>query len=205
MDKDLYINDFVRIKMNYVNHNNQINHYELENNDIQSFAKHLYKDIPTKYPKFFKMDLLSKFGFMCSEILFKNKVVDSNTSLIFANKSSCLATDLKYQKRITNEPFLSSPSIFVYTLPNIVLGEISIKNKITGENLFLIQDGFSPEIFLESLFLQNTLNKAETFLIAWLEVLENDVDVFCCYISSNNKQNSKHLQKNNLEDLYYNS
>ena len=42
-----------------------------------------------------------------------------------------------------------SPSDFVYTLPNILTGELAIYKKWYGENVFFIQEKFNPDLFLE--------------------------------------------------------
>jgi hypothetical protein len=62
----------------------------------------------------------------------------SRTALVFANRSSSLDTDFKYQESINSqENYFPSPAVFVYTLPNICVGEISIKHKMQTENAFL--------------------------------------------------------------------
>ena len=40
--------------------------------DFNSFIKDLYRDLQIGYPKFFKMDRLSKLAFVSSELLLKN-------------------------------------------------------------------------------------------------------------------------------------
>ena len=48
-----------------------------------------------------------------------------------------MADDRKYQETIqTQKNFFPSPAVFVYTLPNIVTGEVAIKHKTYGETAF---------------------------------------------------------------------
>lgn len=130
--------------------------FEGEQYEIGSFLKSLYKHLGLKYGKFFKMDYLSKLGLLASEILLKDvdviKQETDEVALVFANASSSLNTDVKYQESIAEIP---SPAVFVYTLPNIVIGEISIKNKFYGEHMFFIQQQYDKEFlvkYAESLF-----------------------------------------------------
>lgn len=145
--------------------------FEGEQHEIGSFLKSLYKHLGLKYGKFFKMDYLSKLGLLASEILLKDvdviKQETDEVALVFANASSSLNTDVKYQESIAEIP---SPAVFVYTLPNIVIGEISIKNKFYGEHMFFIQQQYDKEFlvkYAESLF-ETTQTKYA--IVGWLEV-----------------------------------
>src|SRR5690606_41290579 len=84
------------------------------------------------------MDALSKLAFMASEMVLRDEE-NKNTALVFANRSSSLDTDMKYQESISSaENYFPSPAVFVYTLPNICLGEISIRHQLQTENAFLV-------------------------------------------------------------------
>ena len=95
------------------------------------------------YPKFFKMDPLSRLGFVASEMLLKqlgNQPIGQYGVLLF-NRSASLADDLAYQATIEDaENRFPSPSLFVYTLPNIVTGEIAIRNHFLTETNFMVLD-----------------------------------------------------------------
>lgn len=103
----------------------------------------LYHTYVKDYPKFYKMDGLSKLGFLASELLM---ACDANTqsteseqrAVILFNHSSSIATDQRYQTSIQPEDYYPSPSLFVYTLPNIVTGEIAIRHHLHGETSFYI-------------------------------------------------------------------
>jgi hypothetical protein len=140
-------------------------------NDQTSFFKSVYKGLGIDYPKFYKMDALSKLGFLAVEIL-KQKIevkddFADELAMLFYNSNSCQESDLKYWQNVQNGK--ANPSLFVYTLPNIVLGEISIYNKWFGESLFLIQneeDNFEIESIIESWFI---LGKAKYCICCNLE------------------------------------
>ena len=52
-------------------------------------------------------------------------------------KYGCLDTDIRHQQIIDSEGDSSaSPAVFVYTLPNVVAAEISIRHHIKGENIW---------------------------------------------------------------------
>jgi len=140
--------------------------------EAAQFLKALYKKLDISYSKFYKMDLISKLGFLATELLVTDQqsVINENTAIIFANASSSLNTDVKYQDSLREIP---SPGLFVYTLPNIVIGEICIRHKIYGEQLFLIQQSYNREFimnYINELFESNTTDNA---IIGWLEMNSN--------------------------------
>lgn len=149
---------------------NNLDFFTCESKEIGSFLKTLYKHLSLKYSKYFKMDYLSKLGFLATEVLLKNENIQTETdevAIVLANASSSLHTDVKYQKSISDIP---SPSVFVYTLPNIVIGEISIKNKFYGEHMFFVQSEYNKSELLDytsSLFNSSTCKFA---IVGWVEV-----------------------------------
>ncbi|MEZ4916965.1 MAG: hypothetical protein R2836_08275 [Chitinophagales bacterium] len=200
MNNNIYINSFVRIKQNKLNNNGAVQQIECAEN--KSLSKTIYKKLGISYPKFYKMDSMSKFGFLAAELVLNNQNTDKNCSLIFANKSASLDTDFEYSKTIQKENFVPSPSVFVYTLANIVMGEISIKHKFVGENIFLVAEKFDAEMLIKAIKTQTTLDKANSFLIEWIEVFEDSVDVLACYLSQKPTENSVILNPENLLNLY---
>lgn len=175
----------------------------------ESLTRAIYKFMDLSYPKFYKMDILSKYGFLASEMLISNQETlknyeDDAVVLIFANSNSSTLTDLKYQETIASEKPTPSPSLFVYTLPNILLGEIAIRNKWYGENIFFVLPNFDAE-FLAN-YATAILKKSDTnaCLIAWVDVKENENDVFLCCIEKNdqNISNTIVLNSQNLTQIY---
>ncbi|MBX9448628.1 MAG: hypothetical protein KL787_02435 [Taibaiella sp.] len=64
----------------------------------------------------------------------------------FANQSSSLDTDIRHQNSIQDPgQFYPGPAIFVYTLPNIAIGEVSIRHQLQTESMFLIQEVYDRE------------------------------------------------------------
>ena len=95
----------------------------------------LYRRFVGDYPKFFKMDTLCRLGFIAAEILLKNEKVEA---IILANRSASIKNDTDYLATISEGNYYPSPALFVYTLPNIVTGEIAIRHHIQGETSFYI-------------------------------------------------------------------
>jgi hypothetical protein len=120
-----------------------------EATDLKSFLVKAFKDQKLKYPKFYKMDDISKLGFLAAELLVKNASSDytnEDVSIVLSNSQSTLVTDSNFQKSIEDDDnFYPSPAVFVYTLPNIMIGEISIRHKLRGENAFFIFDRFNAK------------------------------------------------------------
>jgi hypothetical protein len=120
-----------------------LEHFEEKFVTFADFIKSLYKKEGVSYPKFFKMDGLSKLGFLTAELLLKRREMDryrkERVGLVLSNSSSSLDTDLVYTETIRDRAnYFPSPSVFVYTLPNIMNGEICIRHKFRGENTFLL-------------------------------------------------------------------
>lgn len=108
-----------------------------------------YRSLGCEYPKFFKMDPLCKTGFIASERLLRQfrQTQNVNTAIVLMNRSASLCNDLHYCKTILDkEHYFPSPALFVYTLPNIVTGEIAIRNKFYGESIFYICDLLSDRL-----------------------------------------------------------
>ncbi|ASK30927.1 3-oxoacyl-ACP synthase [Chryseobacterium sp. T16E-39] len=145
---------------------------------FQEFAKEAYKSLDLNYPKFHKMDALSKLAFLSAEMLLKDQE-NSRTALVFANRSSSLDTDFKYQDSINSiESYFPSPAVFVYTLPNICVGEISIRHQMQTENAFFVLDEFD-ENFLNNYARQLLQSgKAEKALCGWVELYQESYKAF---------------------------
>lgn len=114
-----------------------------------SLITEIYRKRIDNYPKFFKMDMLCKLGFVASELLLQAEgnerfVPSEDRAVILFNKYSSLNADKNFQSTISDSNnYYPSPSVFVYTLPNIVTGEISIRNKYYGETSFNVLEKFN--------------------------------------------------------------
>ena len=101
----------------------------------------LYKKYVGDYPRYYKMDILSKAAFVCSEMLLeaegnRDGHGEDRAVILFSHTAS-IASDRAFLRTIT-DGYYPSPSVFVYTLPNIAAGEIAIRNGYHGETAFYI-------------------------------------------------------------------
>ncbi len=156
--------------------------YELE--DVSgNVLDNFYRKEKISYPKFFKMDNLSKAGFLVSELMLREAGFDIETpkkdmAILLCNRSSSSDDDLLYLQSIKDKDnYFPSPSVFVYTLPNIVAGEIAIRNKIFGETSFYISENYSKDMMLPQV--NNVLSNQSVnyVLFGWVEALKGNYEV----------------------------
>lgn len=204
MTKNFFIQSYCHIK----NHTVSLNGNTIFYSDEEAFPKFIKSaaiHLETNYPKFYKMDDLSKLAFLAADILLKEhspqSVNSDNIAIIFSNKSSSLDTDRKHQITISDkENYYPSPSIFVYTLPNICMGEISIKHQLHSENTFFIFDKFNAnQLHINADFLLKH-KKADKVLCGWVDFENNNYEAFLYLVSENG--NFAHLPEE-IEQLYY--
>jgi len=151
------------------------------NNEIfvnfAAFIKALYKKEAISYPKFYKMDNLSKLGFLGAEMLLKDTAFLDRYRKEDWNRDHELKFKSGYRHGLQRNDqrqiqLLSKSFCFVYTLPNILIGEICIRHKIKGENAFLISEKFDPGKVIESVKLLLDKDHAQACLCGWVEVWE---------------------------------
>ena len=171
---------FIKIKDNRITSSEGLLFKTEDKLESIKFMSQAYKFFGINYSKFFKMDGLSKAGFIAAELLSEKIQLEKNTGLIFSNSSSSQDTDLRFQESMQD---FASPSVFVYTLPNIVLGEISIRHSIQSENAFFITEKFDPELMLDYAEIQLKNLACENVLCGWLNLHNNEYDVFLWHVA----------------------
>lgn len=145
---------------------------EQEGAGHHSLLTSLYRQMIGNYPKFYKMDGLSRLGFVASEILLNAEKgeTDKERAIIFFNHSSSIASDRNYKESINDKDnYFPSPSIFVYTLPNIVTGEIAIRNHFHGETSFFILPDKDERLMEEILQASCRDAQSKSFLTGWID------------------------------------
>ncbi len=140
----------------------------------------LYRAHVGDYPKFFKMDTLSKLGFVASEMLLKDEgeerfVPREDSAVVLFNRTASLQADTNYQATIQDpENFFPSPAAFVYTLPNIVTGEIAIRNKFYGETSFIVMESCDAQIMARQLMNAFQDPMTQSILGGWLDCTDEN-------------------------------
>jgi hypothetical protein len=178
--------------------------FEEKASDLPEFLIAAYRHFELQYPKFYKMDNLSKLGWLANEVLLhgsfdKTKFKPEDTGIVLSNASSSLDTDARYYETTKN---IASPALFVYTLPNIVIGEISIRHHFKGENAFFIFEGFDAgfiEQYVSNLFNNNIL---QCCICGWVEVLDNNYNATLFLTEKDKSANSVNFTKENLNKIY---
>jgi hypothetical protein len=147
-----------------------------------SWLKQLYRHLELTYPKFYKMDVLSQAGYIAS-VMIRNShptqlqaYTDDEIALVFANRFSSAESDMRFQ-RSYQEQKAPSPATFVYTLPNIVLGEIAIAHKWYGENMFAVLPKFDADWYVN--FADILLSSdSKAVLGGWINVAGDRLEAF---------------------------
>ena len=135
----------------------------------------LYREWAGDYPKFFKMDTLSKLGFLLAEMLVHDEpgrfTFREDRAVLVFSREGCVADDRHYAQSMLDFP---SPALFVYTLPNIVSGEICIRNKWGGESSAFVLESYDKEqmrALVEQAFQDKCTQSA---LVAWIDCKDDE-------------------------------
>lgn len=138
------------------------------------FIREAYKNLGENNMKFYKMDDLCKLGYVAAGYLLKDvNYQPEEIGIILANASSSLDTDCKHQAIISKEGDKdASPAVFVYTLPNVVLGEICIRHKIKGENTFFVCSHYDSDLLEDYARIVMSKGKLRTCIIGWCELMD---------------------------------
>lgn len=178
--------------------------WEQPGGDLQSLLRHGYEQLGSAYPKFHKMDALSKLGWLAAEVLLgANPLLERHTAptvgLVLANRSSSLDTDVRYYDTVKD---IASPALFVYTLPNIVMGEICIRHGFKGENAFLVQDRFDTASlagYVQELFNEKAVTAC---LCGWVEVMQDRFDAALYLVENQAGEKALPLTAAAMQHLY---
>lgn len=211
MQEDIYITASSVIDRRRV-FKNEMTIFENKDTGVGEFLIAAYRHLGINYPKFYKMDNLARLGWLASEVLLKNSFNAAGYSaeevgIVLMNASSSLDADLRYFESTKEIP---SPALFVYTLPNIVIGEICIKHKFKGESAFFIFEVFDAG-FLEK-YVSNLINNniLQACICGWVELIGENYKSVLFLVEKNstgnldeNKWPGKMLfTKENLDKIY---
>lgn len=161
----------------------EVSHYSLpaSTDNFHDFIRVEYKKLGESNMKFYKMSDLCKAAYVgVANLLTGNPLGEyrpEDISIVLSNRSSSLDTDVEHQKEINKHAEGGvSPAIFVYTLPNVVNGELCIRHKIKGNNLFFVEpeDKGIAESYARLLIVNG---KAQAVLCGWCEKLGEKYEV----------------------------
>ncbi len=115
-------------------------------------------------------------GFLAAEMLMrdvKNDLEPEETGIIISTAHGSLDADLKYSESMKTTP---SPSLFVYTLPNILIGAPFIRWRIKGETACFVFDIFDrsfQESYIDILF---KTGKIKRCISGWADYYEGKAE-----------------------------
>lgn len=172
--------DYVVLNQGYVSVNGRELEHEASGNALLT---ELYRNHIADWPKFFKMDTLSKAGFVTSELLIKelgerrlgSEEFTQGRAIVLFGATASLCADRNYQETIQNKDnYYPSPALFVYTLPNIVTGEIAIRNHWRGETSFYVTE--APDAAQMAFHLACAFQDqvTDSILAGWVDSSRND-------------------------------
>jgi hypothetical protein len=178
--------------------------FENKDADLAEFLLSVYQHFQLNYPKFYKMDNLSKLGWLASEALFKDSYQEDRyppeeVGVVLSNRNSSLDNDIKYFESAQN---IASPSLFVYTLPNIVIGEICIRNNFKGEHGFYIQDEFDAGFIagqVDYLLNNDILNAC---ICGWVDVLGQNYKAALFLVEKKPTDSSVPFSEKNISNIF---
>jgi hypothetical protein len=172
---------------------NGIVEYVSDVESVGEFIRSVYRHYDIDYPKFSKMDNLCKLAFLSAEILLRGtdilqKYPGEEVAIILENASSSLEYDQKHMKSIRDRnKYFPSPSVFVYTIPNIMVAEIAIRHKVKGENAVFILEQFDPGFiydYVSGMFRNQQVNSC---LCGWVECYGDRYQSFLFMIEQEDK------------------
>ena len=96
-------------------------------------------------------------------------------AVVLFNHSGSLEADLHYQSTISDpDNFFPSPSVFVYTLPNIITGEIAIRNKYHGETSFYVMDNRNEQTIRQIVDTALAADGTDSVLTGWVDFVDGN-------------------------------
>ena len=146
--------------------------FEPPSTEGQDFLLSVYQHAGVQYPKFYKMDNLSKLGWLACELLLqefhRTDYEPEEIAIVLSNANASLDTDYKYFATVKDIP---SPAVFVYTLPNIMIGEICIRHQFKGENAFFVFESFNAAFLAQYVHGLVESGSARACICGWVDVL----------------------------------
>ncbi|WP_018630578.1 hypothetical protein [Niabella aurantiaca] len=169
-----------------------------------TFIKAAYEELEMDYPRFYKMDLLSKTGTVAVDVLLRDHAGfeacrPETAGMVLSNRNASIEADVQYLEASKAYP---SPALFVYTLPNIVIGEISIRYRFKGENAFFVSDAFDADWihwYVTDLMQRNLL---KVCICGWIDVLEEQLDACLFLVEPAPAQTGTAFTVENLCSIY---
>lgn len=201
------ISNHIYFSKNQLFVNGELKHAFEKNLTFVQVFKTIYKDLNVDYPKYFKMDSLSKLGFLSAEVLLQNRLLTNEykaerIGVMVNNTSSTILMDIKHQETLSDRnAYFPSPANFVYTLPNIMCGEICIRNNFKGENAVFISKDFDAAFLYDYTANLFANNKIDACIFGYINIDEDKFESFLMLIENRKGTN---FEINKINEIYKN-
>lgn len=154
----------------------------------------IYTQTATPYPKFHKMDMPSKVAFLAAAYLLEAQdwthfYNPYKCGIILSTSYGSLDSDIKHQNQI--QMGFPSPAIFVYTLANIMAGEICIRYGFKGENTVVVSDEHCWKNQLEYIALCHDEGKLDLCIGGHVDAMDDTFNATMFLLIKNN-----HMEEN---------
>jgi len=176
----------------------------------QDFLLSVYQHIGAQYPKFYKMDNLSKLGWLTCELLLREGFRHADyrpeeVAVVLSNANASLDTDYKYYATVKEIP---SPAVFVYTLPNIMIGEICIRHHFKGENAFFISESFDATLLAQYVHSLMDGDSTRACVCGWVDILGQEYKAALFLVekaagTTGLSQGAPRLSTENINNLFH--
>lgn len=164
---------------------------------FDAFIRERYRALADPNMKFSKMDDLCKLAYVASCELLSGHRPDcpaERIGVVMANRSASLDSDRRHQAIIdAGDGCGASPAVFVYTLPNIMLGQVAIKHGLKGESTFFAFPDKSSNFIREYTASLIAEGRMDAVLWGWCEF---DGGSYDCELTLTEKTG-----QNTMEDL----
>lgn len=164
---------------------------------FDAFIRERYRALADPNMKFSKMDDLCKLAYVASCELLSGHRPDCPAEcigVVMANRSASLDSDRRHQAIIdAGDGCGASPAVFVYTLPNIMLGQVAIKHGLKGESTFFAFPDKSSNFIREYAASLIAEGRMDAVLWGWCEF---DGGSYDCELTLTEKTG-----QNTMEDL----
>ena len=168
------------------------------------FFLSVYKQLNLNYPRFYKMDNLCKLGWLAAEVLLKDSFdkahyTPEEVGVVLCNANSSIYSDIKYAGSMNDVP---SPALFVYTLPNIVIGEICIRNNFKGEDAFFLSAKFDADILEQHVNYLFEKDLLRACICGWVDFSGDDYKAVLFLAENKNKGQQLTFSADNMNSVF---
>lgn len=177
----MHIQQYIQWKHNKIIRNGKLL-FDVEEQDCLNIPTAVYQRTGISYPKFFKMDVLSRVAFLAAELIVPptEDVNKNDIATVISTSSGCLDVDKKFEESRGSH---ASPALFVYTLPNIMLGEICIRHGFKGEQICTLSERSDAAWTYFSVSDLLTRRGTEACLCGHVEATENSIEAFLFWVN----------------------